>query len=158
MWTKKEKIRAALWATVIVCALAALVFGLYSVFMKAALSYENSSLAITFDEYGYTKTHFEGTVVFKKDFSDVSLDMDYTSDARYRAYGKSYTLLLTNKDGEAVTQVKAGEPYHFVAKVGFEKTADYELYIAGEQVQSKTKSKVRFRADGKTLYTIRFDS
>lgn len=158
MWTKKEKIHAALWGLLILCALVALAFGLYSMLMKAALSNENNNLAITFDEYGYTKTHFEGTVVFKKDFSNVSIDMIFTGDSRYQVYGESYTLLLTNEDGEEVMDVKAGVAYHFIARVDFEETPDYKWYIAGQEVQNKSKSKAWFAADGKTLYTINFGS
>ncbi len=158
MWTKKEKIHAALWGILILCALVALSFGLYSLFMKAALANENRNLAITFDELGYRKTHFEGTVVFKKDFSNVSLDMSYSADPRYQVYGKSYTLLLANEDGEEVTDVKAGVAYHFIANVEFAKTPDYRWYIAGQEVQSKSKSKAWFKADSKTLYTINHGS
>ncbi len=156
MWTKKEKIRVALWCGLILCVLVGLAFGLYTMLMKAALSNENRNLAITFDEYGYTKTHFEGTVVFKKDFSNVSLDMDYTADSRYQVSGKSYTLRLTDENGEEVTDVEAGVAYHFLAKVGFEKTSDYKWYVAGQEVQNQSKSKAWFEADGKTLYTINF--
>lgn len=158
MWTKKEKIHAALWGILILCASMALALGLTSLIMKPALSNENRNLAITFDELGYRKTHFEGTVVFKKDFSNVSLDMSYSADPRYQVYGASYTLLLTNEDGEEVTDVKAGVAYHFIADVDFEKTPDYTWYIAGQEVQSKSKSKAWFKADGKTLYTINHGS
>jgi hypothetical protein len=158
MWTKQEKRRAVLWRVIILCAMVALAIGLYHLLMKAALSNENGNLAITFDEYGYTKTHFEGTVTFKKDFSNVSLDMYFTEDSRYQVSGESYTLLLTNEDGEEVTDVKAGHTYHFIARVEFEETPDYKWYIAGQEVQSKSKSKVWFKADGKTLYTISFGS
>ncbi len=153
MWTKKEKTRAALWGILILCALVALTVGLYSLFMKSFLSNENGNLAITFDEYGYKKTHFEGTVIFKKDFSNVSLDMYFAEDSRYQVYGESYTLLLTNEDGEEVTDVKGGIAYHFIARVEFEKVPDHRWYIAGQEVQNKSKSKVWFKADGKTLYT-----
>jgi hypothetical protein len=55
MWTKKEKIHAALWGLLILCALVALAFGLYSMLMKAALSNENNNLAITLMNTGTQK-------------------------------------------------------------------------------------------------------
>jgi len=84
--------------------------------------------------------------------------MIFTGDSRYQVYGESYTLLLTNEDGEEVMDVKAGVAYHFIARVDFEETPDYKWYIAGQEVQDKSKSKAWFAADGKTLYTINFGS
>lgn len=88
----------------------------------------------------------------------MSIDMHYTADPRYQVYGSTYTLLLTNEEGEEVTDVKAGATYHFIADVDFEKTSNYKFYVAGQEVQSKSKSKVWFKSDGKTLYTINFGS
>ncbi len=88
----------------------------------------------------------------------MSLGMNFTADSRYQVYGESYKLLLTNKDDEEVTDVKANVAYHFIARVDFEETPDYKWYIAGQEVQDKSKSKAWFEADGKTLYTIYFGS
>lgn len=68
MWTKKEKLRATLWGVLILCVLVALAFGLYSIFMKVALSNENQNLAIEFDEYGYTKRTLKERFLSKRIF------------------------------------------------------------------------------------------
>ena len=117
---------------------------------------ENSNLKLTFDYGCYRGTYFEGDVVFKKDFEDVSLDMSYKPDPHYLAYPSEYNLHLTDKDGNEVTNVAAGKTYHFYARLELDRQIDYKVYSAGTEVSNNYHTKLYFKSGSKTLYTVRY--
>ncbi len=117
---------------------------------------ENRNLKLTFDYGCYRGTYFEGDVVFKKDFEDVSLDMFYKPDPHYIAHASKYDLHLTDKDGNEVTNVAAGKTYHFYARLELDSKIDYKVYSAGTEVSNNFHTKLYFKSGSRTLYTVRY--
>ena len=120
---------------------------------------ENRNLKLTFDYAGFTKTRYMGTVVFKKDFDDVSLKLEYQPDTRFYSGGSAgtiaYEVSLTDADGKEVDSVVAGVEYRFFAKATPGKKPDQKLVATGQEVQDKTSSTLVFYSGDTALYTIR---
>lgn len=120
---------------------------------------ENRNLKLTFDYAGFTKTSYVGTVVFKKDFDDVSLKINYHPDTRFYSGGSAgniaYNVDLTDANGEPVTSVIAGVEYRFYAKVMPEKKPDLKIIAAGQEVQDESSSVLIFYSGDTILFRIR---
>lgn len=118
---------------------------------------ENRNLKLSFDYGAYRSDYFAGSVVFKKDFEDVSLSMYYKPDAQYPGKVNGYFLSLTDRDGNEVSSVKAGVEYRFSAQVELDSYAkDYTVYAAGAKVSNDPHAELRFMSGGRTLYKVKY--